>query len=170
VPLILTEGLDIKELSLSARDQQLLESRQWQVIDITRAFGVPPHMIGETTNASSFGTGIEHMGIGFQIYTTGPHTKRWQQELNYKLVPWGSNRIIEFDQRALLQSDHKGRAEYYKAALGGTQNPAWMTPNEVRKLENLPQDDRFEQPATMKSGTEPTEVSENETTNQPNQE
>jgi hypothetical protein len=41
-----------------------------------------------------------------------------------------------------MKSDHKSRAEYYKAALGGTQNPAWMTQEEVRKLENLPAVDR----------------------------
>ncbi|HDS1617175.1 TPA: phage portal protein, partial [Stenotrophomonas maltophilia] len=49
IPLVLTEGLEVHELTMSAVDQQLLESRQWQVIDVARAFGVPPHMIGETT-------------------------------------------------------------------------------------------------------------------------
>ena len=32
--MILTEGLDVSELTMSAVDQQLLESRQWQVVDI----------------------------------------------------------------------------------------------------------------------------------------
>ena len=154
-PLILTEGLGIEELAISAKDSQLLESRQWQVIDIARAFGVPPFMIGETTSSTSWGSGIEQMTIAFRIYTTGPHIERIQQELNAKLFQRAGN-FVEFDQRGIMTSDHKSRAEYYKAALGGTQNPAWMTPNEVRKLENLPQLPEFDRPMAQPAEPETT--------------
>lgn len=137
IPLILTEGLDIKELTMTAKDAQLLESRQWQVIDIARAFGVPPFMIGETTKSTSWGSGIEHMGIGFVQYTLGPHLKRFRAELNRKLFRT-ARFFAEFNTAGLLVGDHTARANYFKSALGGTQNPAWMTPNEVRKVENLP--------------------------------
>lgn len=137
LPLILTEGLDVKELSMSAEDAQLLESRKWQVVDIARAFGVPPFMIGETEKSTSWGSGIESMGIGFVIYTLGPHLNRIKQELNRKLFRT-SRYFSEHSTTALLRGDSKGRADYYKAALGGTQAPGWMTQNEVRGLENLP--------------------------------
>jgi hypothetical protein len=48
LPLVLTEGTEAKEISINAKDAQLLEARKFQVVDIARAFGVPPHMIGET--------------------------------------------------------------------------------------------------------------------------
>ena len=137
-PLILTEGLDVKELSMSAKDAQMLEARQWQVVDIARAFRVPPHMIGETTAATSWGSGIEQMGIGFTTYTLGPHLIRIKQELNRKLFPRTSGLFVEPDMRALMRGDDKARAEFFKTALGGTQQPGWMEVNEVRKLENLP--------------------------------
>lgn len=137
IPLILTEGLDIKELTMTAKDAQLLESRQWQVMDIARAFGVPPFMVGETTKSTSWGSGIEQMGIAFVQYTLGPHLRRFQAELNRKLFRT-SRFFAEFNAAGLLRGDHAARANYFKAALGGTQNPAWMTPNEVRKVENLP--------------------------------
>jgi HK97 family phage portal protein len=137
IPLILTEGLDIKELTMTAKDAQLLESRQWQVIDIARAFGVPPFMVGETTSSTSWGSGIEQMGIGMVVYTLRPHLRRFSQEINRKLFA-RTDYFMEFNTAGLLQGDHAARADYYQAALGGTQNPAWMTPNEVRKLENLP--------------------------------
>lgn len=137
IPLILTEGLEVKELTLTARDAQLLESRQWQVIDIARCFGVPPHMIGETTKTTSWGSGIEQMGIGFVQYSLGPHLRRFQAELNRKLFKT-SRFFSEFNTAGLLRGDHTARANYFKSALGGTQSPAWMTPNEVRKVENLP--------------------------------
>lgn len=69
LPMVLTEGLDAKEISLSADDAQLLEARKFQVIDIARAFGVPPHMIGETSASTSWGSGIESMSRGFVTYT-----------------------------------------------------------------------------------------------------
>jgi HK97 family phage portal protein len=137
IPLILTEGLTVKELSVTPVDAQLMETRKWQVSDIARAFGVPPHMIGETTNATSFGTGIEQMGQAFVDYTLGPHLERIEDELNRKLYPRAPY-YVEFDAIGLTRADSAGRAAYFKAAIGGTQNPAWMTPNEVREMESLP--------------------------------
>jgi len=136
-PLILTEGLDIEPLSMNAADAQLMEARKFQVIDIARAFGVPPFMIGETEKSTSWGSGIEQMGTGFAIYTLGPHLRRFEQELNRKLFRTSRN-FVEFNRDGLTQGDLKTQAEYFKAALGGTQNPAWMTQNEIRKLKNLP--------------------------------
>lgn len=138
VPLVLTEGLDIQELSMTAADAQLLESRQWQVVDIARAFGVPPFMIGEMEKTTSWGSGIEQMFIGFVRSTLRSHINRIQQELNRKLWPTRQRVFVEFDTFDLTAGDAKTQAEYFKAALGGTQNPAWMTQNQVRKRLNLP--------------------------------
>lgn len=137
VPLVLTEGLGISSMSMNAVDAQLLESRKFQVIDIARAFGVPPFMVGETEKSTSWGAGLEQMATGFAIFTLGPHTHRFEQELNRKLYRTSRN-FVEFNRDGLTQGDLKTQAEYFKAALGGTQNPAWMTQNEIRKLKNLP--------------------------------
>jgi HK97 family phage portal protein len=137
LPLILTEGIDVKELSMTAEDAQLLESRKWQVEDIARAFGVPPHMIGATEKQTSFGAGLEQMSQAFVSYTLAPHIARLEDELNRKLFKT-SSRYVRINVDGLLRGDATARANYYKAALGGTQNPAWMTPNEVRSRENLP--------------------------------
>ncbi len=137
LPIVLTEGTDLKEVTLSAQDSQLIEARRFQVADIARAFGVPPHMIGETDKSTSWGSGIEQQGIGFVQYTLAPHLNRIEQEINRKC--FRTERLfVEFNVEGLLRGDSKARADYYTRALGGTQNPAWMTPNEVRRLENLP--------------------------------
>jgi HK97 family phage portal protein len=137
LPIVLTEGTDLKEVTLSAQDSQLIEARRFQVADIARAFGVPPHMVGETDKSTSWGSGIEQQGIGFVQYTLAPHLHRIEQEINRKC--FRTERLfVEFNVEGLLRGDSKARAEYYTRALGGTQNPAWMTPNEIRRLENLP--------------------------------
>lgn len=138
IPLILTEGLDIKELSMTAADAQLLESRKWQVVDIARAFGVPPFMIGEMEKTTSWGSGVEQMYIGFVRSTLRSHINRIQQELNRKLWPTRQKVFVEFDTFELTAGDAASQADYFAKALGGTQNPAWMTQNQVRKRLNLP--------------------------------
>jgi HK97 family phage portal protein len=139
LPLVLTEGLDAKEVSLSAEDSQLLESRKFQVIDIARAFGVPPHMIGETSSSTSWGSGIESMSRGFVTYTLQPHLKRIEQELNRKLFPRDPSRFVRFDREALIEGDSAAQAAYNRAALGGPgTGMGWMSVDEIRKSKGLP--------------------------------
>lgn len=137
IPLILTEGLDVSELTMSAIDQQLLESRQWQVVDIARAFGVPPHMIGETTKSTSFGSGVENMGIGYVKYTLGSHLRRFKDEMNRKLYRT-TRYFVEHNVDGLMAGDSKAQALYFGKALGGPGAQGWMSVNEVRRLKNLP--------------------------------
>ena len=138
-PLVLTEGLKARELSLSAEDAQLLEARKFQVVDIARAFGVPPHSIGETSGASAVGAGYEQQARDFVMHTLRLHIKRLEQELNRKLFPRDTGRFVRFDLGDLIEGDSKAQAEYNRAALGGPGTGfGWMTINEVRKGKGLP--------------------------------
>lgn len=137
-PLVLTEGITAKELSLSAEDAQLLEARKFQVIDIARAFGVPPHMIGETSASTSWGSGIESMSRGFVTYTLQPHLVRIEQELNRKLFPRDTGKFVQFDRDALIEGDSAAQAAYNRAALGGPgTGQGWMSVDEIRKTKGL---------------------------------
>jgi HK97 family phage portal protein len=49
---ILEEGMSYERMGVSPEDSQLLESRQFSVIEICRLFGVPPSIVGDTSNAS----------------------------------------------------------------------------------------------------------------------
>lgn len=137
LPGMLVGGAKVEQITMSSEDAQLMESRQFQVVDIARAFGVPTWLIGAMDKSSSWGSGLEQMGLGFIIYTLQPHLTRCAQEINRKVLR-DRSLFAEFNVSALLRGDAKTRAEYYKSALGGTQNPGYMTPNEVRGKENLP--------------------------------
>lgn len=136
--LVLPNGGKLEPVSLTAEDSQLLETRKFQVIDIARAFGVPPHMIGETSASTSWGTGIEQMSIAFVRYTLGPYLVRIEQELNRKLWPRSTRYFVEFNREGLLAGDSKTESEYLAKALGGPGSQGWMTINEVRRIKNLP--------------------------------
>lgn len=136
-PMVLTQGLDIKELSLNAVDAELLASRKYQVIDIARAFGVPPHMIGATEVSSSWGTGIEQMTLGFIKFTLQTYLTRAEQELNRKLFRTAKY-FVEFNLDGLMRGDSNAEGAYLRQAIGGSNGPGWMTKNEVRRIKNLP--------------------------------
>lgn len=136
-PMVLYGGMDVKTISLSAADSQLLESRRFQVEDIARAYGVPPFMIGAMEKTTSWGSGVESMSLGFLKYTLLPHLTRFQQEIKRKCFRI-SRYFVEFNVDGLLAADAKGRADAYRQAVGGSQGPGWMTLDEVRRRENLP--------------------------------
>lgn len=151
-PFVLTQGMKAKEISLKPEDSQLMEARKFQVIDIARAFGVPAFMIGETEKTTSWGSGIEHMSLGYLKFTLQPHLTRWEQEINRKCFD-PDRYFSEFNVSGLLRGDDKGRAEYFRQAIGGSQGPGWMTINEVRRLDNLPPIDGGNQIYDPKKGT-----------------
>lgn len=139
VPTILKSGMKVEQLSLSAEDAQLIATRNFQVEDICRVFGVPPFMIGHTQNTSSWGTGVEQMGLGFLKYTMQSHLTAIEQEIDRKI--WSkseTNFSARFNTAGLERGDIKTRNESYRIAAGRAGEPGWMTINEIRALENLP--------------------------------
>lgn len=142
LPLVASGGATIKRIDFNAEDSQLSESRNFQVEDICRFYGVPPHMVGHTSKTTSWGSGIEEQTLGFVKFTLRDILKGVEQEVNRKLlrkITGASYRYYcKFNLDSLLRADSKGRAEFYKAVIGGTQAPAIYTVNEVRALENLP--------------------------------
>lgn len=138
VPAILAGGAKVHEVTMNAEDAQLITTRQFQVEDIARIFGVPPHMIGHTAKSSSWGTGIEQMSIGFVKYTLNRHLIKIEQELNTKCFTSDKRHFVEFNTAGLERGDYKTRMEGYRVGLGRAGEPGWMTVNEIRKLENQP--------------------------------
>jgi HK97 family phage portal protein len=134
-PIVLQGGLKVEPITMTAEDSQLIEQRRFQVEDIARVFGVPPFMIGHTEKTSSWGSGVESMGIGFVKYTLSRHLVKFEQEINRKVFRTG-NRFCEFDTAGLERGDLKTRFDAYRVALGRAGEEAWMTINEVRRAEN----------------------------------
>lgn len=136
-PLILDGGLEPAQLSVNSRDAEILATRLFTVEDICRFLGVPPHMVGHTDKTTSWGSGIEAQGIGFVRYTLQRHLTPMAQELNRKLWPVREKYFVEHITAALERGDLKTRYEAYRIAMGRAGEQAWMTADEVRRLENM---------------------------------
>jgi HK97 family phage portal protein len=128
---VLPNGVKAHELSGSNEAAQFLETRQYQVIEICRAFRVPPHMIQDLTRSTY--SNIEVQGTEFVQHCLLPHLKRWESAIARDLIEDDERYFAEHSVSGLLRGDHASRSAYYVSAL---QN-GWMTINEVRELENL---------------------------------
>ena len=138
LPLVLTEGGTVQQLSISPADLELMAARGFEKQEVCEAFGVPPILIGNSEKTSSWGTGIEQITIGFVRFTLAPMLCRWEEELNRKLFR-RAGQFVEFSLDALLRGDSKAEADAFRAALGGPgTGDGWMAIDEVRKLKNLP--------------------------------
>ena len=137
-PLILSGGLEPAQLSVNSKDAEILATRLFNVEEICRVFGVPPHMVGHTDKTTSWGSGIEAQGIGFVRYTLQRHLTPMQQEINRKLWPVRERFFVEHITAALERGDLKGRYEAYRIAMGRAGEMPFMSADEIRRLENMP--------------------------------
>jgi len=134
-PFVAEEDMKVKQLAISGKDAQLVESRVFQVADIARWFGVPLFMIGMEEKSTSWGSGIEEQKNGFVTFTIGPFLELYAQILNAALFGDDDEYFCEFELKALLRGNTLARFQAYDiAARAGT---GWMTRNEIRKSENL---------------------------------
>ncbi|MCZ7018805.1 phage portal protein, partial [Salmonella enterica] len=86
---------------------------------------------------SIMGSNLEQQTSGFVTFGLSPYIKAIEDEVNDKLFG-GTEQFVEFNVEGLLRGDSAARAAYYRAALGGSGGPGWMTINEVRRKENDP--------------------------------
>lgn len=135
-PMVLHGGLDIKTITMPIEDMQLVAMRQFQIEDIARIYGVPPFMIGANDKTTSWGSGVESMGIGFVRFTLRQHLNKFETEFNRKLFRNYSKRV-EFDTHDLERADMKSQFEAYRIAIGRAGEPGFMSSREVRQRLNM---------------------------------
>lgn len=131
LPGVLTGGASWKPISINPDEAQFLETRKFQVAEIARVYGIPPHMIGDVDGSTSWGTGIEQQSIGFVQFSIAPRLRRLELAFN-QLLPRGQQ--LKFNVNGLLRGDAKTRAEFYAKAIQW----GWMTRADPRALEDMP--------------------------------
>ena len=130
---ILEQGLDWKQVGMTSEDAQFLQTRSFQRNEITTAFGIPPHMVGDTEKSTSWGTGIEQQTIGFVVWTLLPWLVRFEQAVNRQLIIGPQPLYSKFNVKGLLRGDSAARYSAYAIARQwGLQNA-----NEIRALEDM---------------------------------
>jgi len=82
-PLIIEEGMKASTMSMPLDDAQFLETRQFQVEEIARWYGLPPHKLQSLEKATF--SNIEQQSIEVVNDALLPWAVRLEQEANFKL-------------------------------------------------------------------------------------
>lgn len=140
--MLLEEGAKANKFGSTAQEAQHVENRNAQVGEVARLFGVPRPLL--FMDDTSWGSGIEQLGIFFLQYTMLEHFTNWEQAAARSLL---SERELEqyqpkFNVRALMRGTLKDQADFFKAALGAGGTKPFHTVNEIRSLLDYPELDQ----------------------------
>ena len=138
-PVLLSHGAKWERNTMTAEEAQMLTSREFSVLDISRWLGLPPHMLGDL-KGSTGKSNLEQQGQEFVTFSLGG----W-----LSLFEFGIDQLIneddlhaEFVRDALVRGSLAVRwGAHVKAVTTGT-----ITRNEVRKIENMNALDGLDEP------------------------
>lgn len=134
---ILEGGAKYVNFGISARDAQSAESRRFQVEEILRVFGVPRPLA--MLDDTGWGTGIEQLSIGFVRFGLNPWFRAWEEAIGKSLLEESEVDLeAKFNPGALLNGTMKDQYDAFAKASGAGGHKPWMTPNDIRKLLNMP--------------------------------
>ena len=133
--LVVIEGddMEFRSISVNPKDAQMLESRQFSVVEICRFFGVSPTKCFDLTQSTQ--NNIEQSSLGFLTDTLTPLIEKIENEFNRKLFRPSERKkmSVQFDVTTLLRADLTTQAEYYSKlySIGVYQT------NDIRKKLNM---------------------------------
>ena len=126
---VLDQEMDAKFLAHDNAKSQYVEVRGFYVVEIARAFGVPPHVVYELSRATF--SNIEQQSLELILYSMMLHYERVAAAATHQFAEEGH--FYEFLPDALLKGDIKTRYEAYGIAI----DKGFMNPNTVRRRENM---------------------------------
>jgi HK97 family phage portal protein len=130
---VLSGGSEWVSTSSDPEKTQLVEVRKFQLNDVVRPWRVPPHKVGDFSQAHL--ANIEASNLDYLTTALMPWLKAIEQEFTFKLfsrAEWQMGYYVEHNVNALLRGDIASRFSAYEIA---TRN-GWMSRDEVRQREN----------------------------------
>lgn len=132
---VLLGGATLNTYSINPDDAQYLETRQFQVPDIARIFGVPPHLIADASNSTSWGSGLAEQNLAFGQFSLRPWLERIETAHSRLLTTHGLPDVfVRLNLDALLRASLSDRYASYAIGI----ESRFLRRNEARALEDLP--------------------------------
>jgi HK97 family phage portal protein len=132
---VLLGGAKLSTVAISPEDAQWLESKKFGVSEIARFFGVPPHLIADASNSTSWGSGLAEQNLAFGQFSLRPWTERIEEAHGRLLTTDGLPTVfMRLNLDALLRSSLTDRYDSYATGISSQ----FLTVNEARALEDLP--------------------------------
>lgn len=132
---VLLGGATLKTIAVTPEDAQWLDTRKFAIQEIARYFGVPPHLIADSSNSTSWGSGLAEQNLAFGQLSLRPWIERIEDAHGRLLSTHGLPDVfIKLNLDALLRASLSDRYESYSAGI----DSGFLTINEARRLEDLP--------------------------------
>lgn len=132
---VLTGGAKLTTVAITPEDAQWLDSKKFGVSEIARFYGVPPHLIADASNSTSWGSGLSEQNTTFGQFSLRPWTERIEDAHGRLLSSDGLVDVfVKLNLSALLRSAPKDRYEQYEIGI----RTGVDTINECRALEDKP--------------------------------
>ncbi len=139
---LLTEGANLKTIGVSPEQSQFLGTREFQVSDIARFFGVPPHLLQDATGSTSWGSGLAEQTVNYVTHSLRPWVERIEDAFTRlaRSEPQGVGAGVRDPLFVSLRMDHLLRGDFSSriSTYGlGLDRGIWNL-DEVRAMEGLP--------------------------------
>ncbi len=138
IPLV-SARLRFEKFAMTAVDAQLLQSRQFQIEEVARWTGVPPHALMQTEKQTSWGTGVDEQNRGLSRTVLSPWSNRYEERASRELA---RPRFVEVDFTGL----ERGSPDKEREMIRSDWNDGLITLDEARErmgLAKVPGGDRF---------------------------
>lgn len=132
---ILEEGMDVKDISVSAKDAQYIEARKLSREECASAFHISPAMVGILEHANFANIKEQHKML-YQD-SLGPWLVMIEEDIELQLLPEfpdNEDIYVEFNIAEKLKGDFEEQASAAQASVGAP----WITRNEQRARFNMP--------------------------------
>lgn len=129
-PNILTGGAKFQKMTSDPQQSQLVESREFAVIEVARIFKIQPALLGVMQSGSMSYASVEQQHIQFVTLTLRPYISKIEEQYS-RLLP--GDAFIRFNMEGLLRGDLASRFAAYSQGI----QAGFLSINDIRALEDL---------------------------------
>lgn len=167
--IVMDAGGKVKAWNLTADQMQLLQSREFTLVDIANLLNLAASKLNAKSNTSY--KSLEEDNRAFRDDTLDPWFCQFELQFRKLLTERQQSHEshhVEFERRKLSRANLKEQGEFLSKAIGGP----WMQPNEGREALNLPDVEHGDafypvQGAAPDAGMEPEPEPADEPTDEP---
>lgn len=130
---VLDNGAKWEAVKVSLADLELMKFMGWDVQQIARILGIPPHLLADVQGSTSWGTGIEEQGRNMVTFTFGQWVTRFEQGVTYRVLGHRANLSGQFNLDRLVRGDiYKRYRAYGLGRMWGL-----LATNDMRRAEGM---------------------------------
>ncbi|MBN9235105.1 MULTISPECIES: phage portal protein [Phyllobacteriaceae] len=138
--LVLDKAAKFQPTQMTGVDSQHLETRKFQVERICEVLRVMPIMIGFSGDKNATFASAEQMFLAHLVHTVRPIHRRFGGSGDLFLLSKDERKkgyYTGFVDSDFLSPSLEAKAKYNQIALGGPNNPGWLTQNDVRGWDEM---------------------------------